>query len=382
LPRGIRASVGRVFYSNKQLNFIFLEEIVINRCKAGAAWELFLLLTDQHPTLKLLEREGALLHKSTPATAWQDSGMTKPAPKRYRTTNWNTYDQALIQRGSLSVWLDTGMSWQATPRGKRGRTQTYSDMAIQFCLTIKNLFGLPLRQTIGFIQSLLKLAGLDWSVPDYSTLSRRQQTLQVQIPYQKSAGALHLLVDSTGIKGEWKTKKHGAEYRRQWRKVHLGIDAETLQIRAIEVTVNRQGDAQMLSSLLAQIPVDEPIGCVSGDGAFDTKTCHEAIAARGAIGCIPTHKNAKLLQHAGPSLYGGYGVNLFGERGASPCSGLMQQRPLQPACAARAKGYRAQESEQARGAHASWPWDRQLTAAVAPASCNPACDWSHLVAAT
>ena len=93
--------------------------------------------------------------------------MTKPAPKRYRTTNWNAYNQALIQRGSLSVWLDTSMSWQAAPRGKRGRTQTYSDAAIQFCLTIKNLFGLALRQTIGFIQSLLKLAGLGWGVPDY-----------------------------------------------------------------------------------------------------------------------------------------------------------------------------------------------------------------------
>ncbi|VEB44098.1 Uncharacterised protein [Chromobacterium violaceum] len=86
--------------------------------------------------------------------------MTKPAPKRYRTTNWNAYNQALIQRGSLSVWLDTSMSWQAAPRGNRGRGQTDSDVAIQFCLTIKNLFGLPLRQTIGFIQSLLKLAGL------------------------------------------------------------------------------------------------------------------------------------------------------------------------------------------------------------------------------
>ncbi|MFB9160300.1 hypothetical protein ACFFT9_21885, partial [Chromobacterium violaceum] len=31
-------------------------------------------------------------------------------------------------------------------------------------------------------------------------------------------------------------------------------------------------------------------------------------------------------QHAGPSLYGGCGVNLFGERGVSPCSGFVQQR--------------------------------------------------------
>ncbi len=97
-----------------------------------------------------------------------------------------------------------------------------------------------LRQSLGLIQSLLRLAGLDWRVPEFSTVSRRQRTLPVQLPYQRSAAALDLLVDSTGIKflgeGEWKRKKHGAEYRRQWRKVHLGIDAHTLEDRAVEVT--------------------------------------------------------------------------------------------------------------------------------------------------
>ena len=62
------------------------------------------------------------------------------------------------------------------------------------------------------------------------------------IRYQKSRNGLHLLVDSTGLKflgeGEWKRKKHQPEYRRQWRKLHIGIDAETLQIRAIQLTTN------------------------------------------------------------------------------------------------------------------------------------------------
>ncbi len=105
---------------------------------------------------------------------------------------------------------------------------------------------MALRQSLGLIQSLLRLAGLNWRVPDFSTISRRQR-VPVQLPYQRSATALDLLVDSTGIKflgeGEWKRKKHGAEYRRQWRKVHLGIDAHTLEIRAIEVTDNSVGDA-------------------------------------------------------------------------------------------------------------------------------------------
>jgi hypothetical protein len=132
---------------------------------------------------------------------------------------------------------------------------------------------------------------------DFSTISRRQRTLQVQLPYQRSATALDLLVDSTGIKflgeGEWKRKKHGAEYRRQWRKVHLGIDAHTLEIRAIEVTDNSVGDAPMLPELLAQIPLDEPVASVGGDGAYDTKGCHAAISAKSAQAVIPPRKNAR-----------------------------------------------------------------------------------------
>ena len=112
---------------------------------------------------------------------------------------------------------------------------------------------MALRQSLGLIQSLLYLAGLDWQVSDFSILISRQRTLQVQLPYRRSSTAPDLLVDSTGIKflgeGEWKRKKHGAEYRRQWRKVHLGIDASTLEIRAIEVTDNSVGDAPMLPAL-------------------------------------------------------------------------------------------------------------------------------------
>ena len=72
---------------------------------------------------------------------------------------------------------------------------------------IKVLFGLPLRQTTGFVQSLLALTELDWSVPDFSTLCRRQKTLPVAIPYRASSGPLHLLVDSTGIKAPLRTSQ-------------------------------------------------------------------------------------------------------------------------------------------------------------------------------
>lgn len=230
--------------------------------------------------------------------------MSKPTPALYRTTNWRAYNAALRQRGSLSIWFDPETQWLAAPTGKRGRQPVFSDPAIQTCLTLRALFGLPLRQVTGMVASLLALAGLDWPVPDYSTLCRRQKGLLVAIAHRPGTGALPLLIDSTGIKaegdGEWCAKKHGPSKPRQWRKVHLGIDAETLEIRAIEVTGAGVGDAPMLPELLEQIADDQPIGRISADGAYDTRACHEAIAARNAIAVIPTRRNGRLWKEDTP----------------------------------------------------------------------------------
>jgi hypothetical protein len=224
--------------------------------------------------------------------------MSSWTPTTYKTRNWAEYNHSLKQRGSLSIWFDAEMTWEAEASGRRGRQQTYSDAAIQACLTLKVLFSLPLRQTTGFVESLLERVGLDWSVPDFSTLCRRQRTLSVAIPYKGSAGPLHLLIDSTGIKaegeGEWNARKHGGSKRRLWRKIHIGIDEETLEIRAIEVTSSSIGDAPMLLDLLKQIPPDQELGSITADGAYDTRKCHDAIAARNAHAVIPPRKNAKM----------------------------------------------------------------------------------------
>lgn len=163
------------------------------------------------------------------------------------------------------------MSWLAPHDGRPGRPAVFADAAIQFCLTIKVLFRLPLRQTTGMVASLLKMADLDWAVPDYTTLCRRQKTLTVQIPYRRADGPLNLLVDSTGIKflgdGEWQARKHGVQGRRQWRKVHLAMDTATSDIRAVEFTSSSDGDSPVLPELLDQIPEGEEIGTVTADGA-------------------------------------------------------------------------------------------------------------------
>ncbi|WP_424988056.1 IS5 family transposase [Microbulbifer sp. S227A] len=231
--------------------------------------------------------------------------MSKPPPARYRSTNWSSYNASLRKRGSLLIWVDKEMTWLASRDGRPGRPAVFSDAAIQFCLSIKVLFKLPLRQTTGMVASLQKLAGLDWPVPDFSMLCRRQKTLAVQIPYRRADGPLNLLVDSTGIKflgdGEWQARKHGAQGRRQWRKIHLAMDTATSDIRAVEFTPSRDGDSPVLPDLLVQIPDGEPIGSVTADGAYDTRRCHTAITERQATAIIPIRKNGRPWKEDGPA---------------------------------------------------------------------------------
>ena len=88
-------------------------------------------------------------------------------------------------------------------------------------------------------------------------------------------------MDSTDIKaegeGKWNARKHGGPKRRLWRKIHIGIDEQTLEIRAVEVTSSSIGDAPMLPDLLNQIPPDQELGSVMADGAYDKRKCHDAI---------------------------------------------------------------------------------------------------------
>lgn len=102
------------------------------------------------------------------------------------------------------------------------------------------------------------MAGLDCPVPDYSTLCRRQARLAEQIPYRRPDRPVTLLVDSSGIKfcgdGEWQARKHGASRRRQWRKVHIDMDAQTGDVRAVEFTSSRQGDSPLLPDLAGATP--------------------------------------------------------------------------------------------------------------------------------
>jgi Transposase DDE domain len=227
----------------------------------------------------------------------KDAAGSERPRKRYRTRNWRESARGLIARGDLTVWLSPDLTWQAPAgTGRRGRPQVFSDAAIQCALTLKVLFQLPLRAAQGLVGSLIRLAGLGWPVPHDSTLSRRQQRLTVAIPYRPRGEPLHLVVDSTGLKvlgeGEWKVRRHGADRRRVWRKVHLAIDAVSHDIRAVEMTDHRHGDGEILPDLLAQVPEGEPIADIGGDGAYDTRTAYAAAAGpqRGPARAAPAQR--------------------------------------------------------------------------------------------
>jgi hypothetical protein len=202
-------------------------------------------------------------------------------------TNWAAYDASLRRRGSLTVWFsdEAIAAWQAAPRTTRGGQAWYSPLAILTALTLKAVFRLALRQTEGLIGSIISLLGLALAVPDHSTLSRRAEKLEVPRP-NSGGGAdrepVHLLVDSTGLKlcgaGEWLVEKHGTKARRSWRKLHIGVDANTGEIVAAALTTNDVDDASQIGPLLDQ--VEAPVASFTGDGAYDQDSVYRTVTER------------------------------------------------------------------------------------------------------
>ena len=223
----------------------------------------------------------------------------------YRVRNWADYEAGLQQRGSLTVWCtpQAVQDWYYQEPPQRGAQYTFSEVAIQTALPLRLLYHWPLRQTEGFVASVLALMGLDLRVPDHTTLSRRQAGLAVAWPPQRGDEPMHLVVDSTGLKvygeGEWKVRQHGWSKRRTWRKLPLGVDEATGEIVAQTLTPHSQDDAGQVEPLLA--PIEAPIEALGGDGAYDKRKGFKALAApeQGAPihPIIPPRKDAKIEQH-------------------------------------------------------------------------------------
>ena len=214
---------------------------------------------------------------------------------KYRVQNWSAYDRALVRRGDLTIWFtpESIDAWEPRSTGRRGGQQKYSDLAIETALTLRLVFNLPLRQTEGLLNSILRLMGLEIQAPDHTTLSRRCRKLQILPSARPPGGEIHLVVDSTGLKivgqGEWAAAKHGGQGKRGWRKLHLGVD-EAGVIVAVELTENTTDDASMVPNLVGQVEGD--IVRFTGDAAYDTRAVYEAAQSRGAVVVVPPTRQA------------------------------------------------------------------------------------------
>ncbi len=226
---------------------------------------------------------------------------------KFKVMNWAEYEAGLRQRGSMTLWIspEAMSSWQPPKRTTRGGQPRYSDLAIETALTLGLVFGLRLRQTEGFLASVLQLMGLDLAVPDHTTLSRRaskpRSPNKRQVPSLPDKGPVHVLIDSTGLQiygaGQWLEEKHGAKSRRNWRKLHLALDADSGDIIAHVMTDQDAGDASQVEPLLDQI--DIPIHRFMADGAYDGEPTYDAVVkhSAGAAVVIPPRSNASERQH-------------------------------------------------------------------------------------
>ncbi|MBM7456853.1 hypothetical protein HNR62_002755 [Oceanisphaera litoralis] len=205
-------------------------------------------------------------------------------------------DRALIHRGSLSSWVDEQAikQWHSHEHhGSRGRGFQYSDSAIETALMLKAFFGLSLRALEGFINSVFQLMDVPLTSPGYSSISKRANTVDVKYRLPSKGAVTHLVIDATGLKvfgeGEWKQRKHGKDNRRVWRKLHLAVDARTHEIIAAEVSLENVAGNEVLPTLLN--PFRRRLHQVSGDGAYDTRVCHQSLLWKGSKATIPPRKN-------------------------------------------------------------------------------------------
>ena len=217
---------------------------------------------------------------------------------KYRVANWPAYNQALVRRGDVTVWLSSEAiaTWMPRRSGRRGGQRCYSDLAIETALTLRLIYHLPLRQAEGFLHALFGIMRLDLSVPDETTLSRRSQHLRHCLRPVPAGEGLHLVLDSTGLSivwaGEWAAAKHGGRGRRSWRKLHLGVDPSG--VTRVHTLIEETGDDATIA-LDRLTAVKGPLARVTADAASDTVGHRRDRQGAGCDGRRPTGQDGDRL---------------------------------------------------------------------------------------
>jgi IS5 family transposase len=214
----------------------------------------------------------------------------------YAKRNWTEYSRNLVNRGSITFWLNKECldNW-ISKTTKPGRP-AFSKEVILAGLIIKTVYNLPLRALQGFFQSILRLLQQDLKVPHYSLFCKRAKEASSCLPKLSKKRPVEILIDSSGLKvrgeGEWKVKIHGNEKRRGWIKLHIAVDPKTQELIAIEVTDDKVADCTILPKLIDKAP--KTVQKVFADGAYDRSSCRKYLFDKGLHGCIPPRRHGKI----------------------------------------------------------------------------------------
>jgi hypothetical protein len=205
------------------------------------------------------------------------------------------YNNALVRRGEVVLDLDVIDNWSKELKnmnnGKKGEPYAYPDSFIKLLGYMRTYFHLPYRQTEGVVRAHAK--NKVPSIPDYSTINRRVNKLDIKIK-ESLENDIVIALDSTGIKvsnrGEW--IHHKWNVRRGYLKIHVAVDIRNKKIVSMKVTSEEVYDGNMLKKLVQHVFHNNNVKRVLADGTYDNKENFKYLYNNGIDPAIKVRKNS------------------------------------------------------------------------------------------
>ena len=214
--------------------------------------------------------------------------------------DWRSYNDALVRRGEINIDPSMIELWKRElKRGNRrkvGVPYRYADSFIKLIACVRLLFHLPYRQAEGFLIFLSNhIGGL--SVPDYSTMNRRINNLEISLEDSliNSNAPVSIAVDASGIKvhngGDWIRKVW--KVKKGYLKIHFAVNIKTKQVVSMDVSSEKVHDGKRLKRLVSRAKKNGVrIKRALADGAYDSRDDFNYLSNKGIKPVIRVRSNA------------------------------------------------------------------------------------------
>ena len=212
--------------------------------------------------------------------------------------NWHKYNESLVRRGEILLDFDVIDNWHCDlngmNEGKEGAAYRYPNSFVQLLGYMRVYFHLPYRQTEGVVRAHAN--NKVPSVPDYSTINRRTNKLDIKIS-ERIGNDIVIALDSTGIKvtnrGEW--LPHKWNVRKGYLKIHVAVDIKKKKIVSFDVTSEEVHDGRMLKKLVDNASENNDVKRVIADGAYDSKENFRYLFHNQIEAAVKVRKNSNRL---------------------------------------------------------------------------------------